>query len=171
MFAQVKSILRLMGNGLASQDLGEMYPTASKIVEMEKRSQNYRLSGGQSRIVLIASTDPLGSAFDFVVKLSKQTRSLIEVLYIRPVDGENSTLSSLLGRLGELACDFQITFLTGNLLEVISDYNSQRQDVLALICSASEVFTEELRSAQQIVDPTMSISHPRILFVGDSMMA
>jgi len=171
MFAHIKTVLRLMGDGLANQDLGEMYPTASKIVQMEKRSQNYRLSGGQSRIVLIASTDPLGPAFDFVVKLSKQTRSLIEVLYIRPVDGAKSTLSILLGRLVDLACDFQITFLTGNLLQVISDYNSQRQDVLALVCSASEVFTEELRSAPQIVGPAMGIDRPMVLFVGDSMMA
>ena len=160
-----------MGNGLASQDLGEMCPTADKIAQIEKRSQNYRLSGGQSRIVLIASTDPLGPAFDLVVKLSKQTRSLIEVLYISPTDGAKGTLSVLLKRLGDLACDFQMTFLTGNLLEIISDYNLQRQDVLAVVCSASEVFTEELRSAPQFVNPAMEICHPTILFVGDSMMA
>ena len=84
MLGQLKSILQIMGQGLAHQDLGEMSPTADKIAQIEKRSQSYRSSGGQGRIVLIASTDPMGPAFDFVVELAKRTNSLIEVLYFKP---------------------------------------------------------------------------------------
>lgn len=171
MFAQLKSILQQMGYGLARQDLGEMCPTADKIAQIEKRSLSYRLSGGQGRIVLIASTDPLGPAFDFVVELSKQTMSLIEVLYLRPADGAKSTLGELLKRLEEMACDFQMTFLTDDLLDKISDYSSQRQDVLAVVCSASEVFADEIRSGPQIENPAVGIGYPTVLFVGDSIMA
>ncbi|MEW8563237.1 MAG: hypothetical protein AB2541_14070 [Candidatus Thiodiazotropha sp.] len=69
---QLKSILQIMGQSLAHQDLGEMSPTADKIEQIEKRSENYRMSGGEDRIVLIASTDPMGPAFDFVVDLEKK---------------------------------------------------------------------------------------------------
>lgn len=36
MLVQLKSIFKLMGQGLAHQDLGEMSPTADKIAQIEK---------------------------------------------------------------------------------------------------------------------------------------
>jgi len=171
MLRQLKWMLKIMGQGLAHQDLGEMSPTANKIAQIEKQSRNYRLSGEQGRIVLIASTDPLGPAFNFVVELAKQTKSLVEVLYIRPADGTKGTLSGLLNRLGDQACDFQITFLTGDLLEKISDYSPQHQDIMAVVCSTSEVLAEKIRSGQQTFDPIVSVTFPSILFISNSIMA
>lgn len=171
MLGHLKLIIQVMGQGLAHQDLGEMSSTADKIAQIEKRSRNYRFSGGQGRIVLIASTDPLGPAFDFVIELAKQTKSLIEILYIRPADGSKNTLSVLLDRLGDQACDFQMTFLTGDLFDKISDYSSQRQDIMAVVCSTSEVLAEKIRSAQQTIDPAISITFPAVLFVSNSIMA
>jgi len=171
MFGQLKSILQLMGHGLAHQDLGEMSPTADKITQIEKRSKNYQLLGGQSRIVLIVSIDPVGPAFDFVAELAKQTGSLIEVLYISPANEAKSSFETLLSRLGNLACDFQITFLTDDLFLKISDYSSQRQDIIAVVCSNTEILAEKLRSSPQMINPLMSTKFPDILLVGGSIMA
>lgn len=148
-----------------------MSPTAAKISQIEKRSLNYRVSGGQGRIILIAGIDPLGPAFDFVIDLSQQTKSLIEVLYIRPADGDKSTLNALLDRLAHLGCDFQMTYLTGNLLEKLSDFSPQRQDIMAVVCSASEGFTEELKSASQTLDPAIRNCLPAVLLIGNSFVA
>lgn len=171
MFAQVKSILQIMGNGLAHQDLGEMSPTEDKIAQIEKRNQNYRLSGMQGRIVLIASTDLMGPAFDFVVDLAKKTNSLIEVLYFEPEENTKIPLRILLDKLGDLTHDFQITFVTGDLRKTISNYRKQRQDIIAVVSSASEVFTEELSSTLQGLGPIMRINLPNILIIGDTFQA
>jgi hypothetical protein len=171
MFAQVKSILQLMGNGLANQDLGEMSPTADKIAQIEKRSLNYRLSGGKSRIVLIASTDLLGPAFDFVVELAKKTNALIEVLYFKPEEKIKIPLGILLNKLGDLTHDFQITFVTGDLRKTVANYHKQRQDIMVVVSSASEVFIEELRSTPQVLGPIMRINFPNILIIGGSFPA
>ena len=125
MFEHLNSVFQLMGRGLANQDFGEMTPTAEKIAQIEKWSHHYRLSGGQGRIVLIASTDPMGLAFDFVVELAKKTRSLIEILYLKPEAEVKTPLAALLSQLGDLPHDFQITFVAGNLLKTISDYSKQ----------------------------------------------
>ncbi len=60
MFGQLKMIFHIMGHGLAHQYQEEVSPTAEKISQIEKRSMFYRSSGGQGRIVLIASTDLMG---------------------------------------------------------------------------------------------------------------
>ena len=96
MLGGLKTIFGIMGQGLRHQDLVDMLPTAEKITQIERRCQNYRLSGRRGRIVLIASTDPMGPAFDLVVELAKQTKSLVEVFYIRPADGAKGTLNPLL---------------------------------------------------------------------------
>ena len=87
MFEQLKLVFQQMGQGLLQQHFGEI---SAAVEQIEKKSQKFHLAGAQSRIVLIASTDPLSPAFDFVVNLAKQTRSLIEVLYITPA-GETKT--------------------------------------------------------------------------------
>lgn len=171
MFGQLKSVFQLMGQGLANQGMGEMWPTAEKIARIEKRSRNYRLSGGQGRIVLVASTDPMGPAFDFVVELAKKTKSLIEVLYFKPEEEVKIPLRGLLNKLGDMTHDFQITFVTGDILKTLSDYNKQRQDIIAVVSSTSELFTEELRSAPQILSPLMKINYPDILLIGASILA
>ncbi len=171
MLRQVKSILQIMGQGLGHQDLGEMSPTAEKIAQIEKRSLNYHLSGGKGRIVLVASTDPMGPAFDFVLELSNKTKSLIEVLYFRPEEEVKIPLRGLLNKLGDMTHDFQITFVNGDLLKTITDYNTQRQDIIAVVSSASEKFTEELRSAPQTLSPPMKINFPNILLIGSSILA
>ena len=171
MLEQLKSIVKLMGQGLAYQDLGEMSPTAEKIAEIEKHSQNYRLSGGQGRIILIASTDLMGPAFDFVVELAKQTNSLIEVLYFKPEKEIKLPLRTLVNRLDDLTRDFQITFATGDLRKTLLSYHKQRQDVVAVVSSASELFIEDLRSTLPIFRPLMSINFPDILIVGNSFLA
>jgi len=167
MFEQLKLVLQQMGQGLSAQHMGEMYATAEGI---EKRSQNFHLAGGQSRIVLIASTDPLGPAFDFVVDIADRTKSLIEVLYITPADEAKSTFNSLLNRLGELSCDFQITYLTGDLFEKIADYSLQREDIMSVVCSAEEPFTEKLKSAPETLDPAKRFAFPIVLLVGNHIL-
>jgi hypothetical protein len=67
--------------------------------------------------------------------------------------------------------DFQITFVTGDLLKTLADYNRQRQDIIAVVSSTSELFTEELRSAPQILSPLMKINYPDILLIGASILA
>ncbi|MBT2987686.1 MAG: hypothetical protein KME65_01870 [Candidatus Thiodiazotropha sp. (ex Ctena orbiculata)] len=168
---QLKSILQIMGQSLAHQDLGEMSPTADKIEQIEKRSENYRMSGGEDRIVLIASTDPMGPAFDFVVDLAKKTNSLIEVLYYKPDEEIKIPLNTLLNKLGDMTHDFQITFVKGDLRKALSDYHKQRQDIMAVVSSASELFIEELRPTPQDSGSIMSINFPNILVIGSSFLA
>ena len=69
MIEQLESVMLQIGQGLSAQHIGEMSATVEQI---DRRSQNFQLAGGQGRIILIASTDPLGPAFDFVVDLAKQ---------------------------------------------------------------------------------------------------
>lgn len=160
---QLKDVLHQMGQGLAHQDLDEMSPTAEKIANIEQRSRRYRSSGEQGRIVLVASRDPLGPAFDLVVELAKHTKSLIEVLYVRPADEKKSChLSEMLDRLRLLACDFQITFLRCDLSEKLADYHTQRQDVMAVICSRGEVFAKQLAGSQ---------TAQTVLLIGGGFMA
>lgn len=168
MFEQLKLVFQQMGQGLLQQHLGEV---SAAVERVEKRSQKFHLAGGQSRIVLIASTDPLSPAFDFVVDLAKQTRSLIEVLYITPADETKSTLNTLLNRLGGLSCDFQITYLTGDLFEKLADYSYQRQDIMAVVCGSSEDLAEKLRPAPQTLDPVMRFTFPTVVFIDNSIIA
>ncbi len=168
MVEQLKSVLQQIGQGLSAQHIGEMSATVERI---DKRSQNFQLAGGQGRIILIASTDPLGPAFDFVVDLAKQTRSIIEVLYVTPADEAKNTFNSLLNRLGDLSCDFQITYLTGDLYEKIAGYSSQREDIMSVVCSSGEPFTEKLKSAPQTLDPALRFTFPTVLLIGNSIIA
>lgn len=48
MIEQLKSVLQQIGQGLSVQHMGEMSATVDQI---EKRSQNFHLAGGQGRIV------------------------------------------------------------------------------------------------------------------------
>ena len=168
MIEQLKSVMQQIGQGLSAQHMGEMSAT---VYQIEKRSQNFYLAGGQGRIVLIASTDPVGPAFDFVADIAKQTRSLIEVLYITPAIETKSSLNLLLNRLSDLSCDFQITYLNGDLFEKIASYSSQREDIMSVVCSSVEPFTEELRSTPQTLDPAIRFTFPTVLLVGNNMLA
>ena len=168
MIEQLKSVMQQIGQGLSAQHMGEMSAT---VYQIEKRSQNFYLAGGQGRIVLIASTDPVGPAFDFVADIAKQTRSLIEVLYITPAIETKSSLNLLLNRLSDLSCDFQITYLNGDLFEKIASYSSQREDIMSVVCSSVEPFTEELRSTPQTLDPALRFTFPTVLLVGNNMLA
>ena len=168
MIRQLKSVMQQIGQGLSAQHMGEM---SAAVYQIERRSQNHQMAGGQGRIVLIASTDPIGPAFDFVVDIAKQTRSLIEILYITPAIESKRTLDSLLDRLGELSCDFQITYLNGDLFEKIASYSSQRGDIMSVVCSSVEPFTEELRSTPQTLDPAIRFTFPTVLLVSDHILA
>ena len=168
MIEQLKSVMQQIGQGLSAQHMGEMSAT---VYQIEKRSQNFYLAGGQGRIVLIASTDPVGPAFDFVADIAKQTRSLIEVLYITPAIETKSSLNLLLNRLSDLSCDFQITYLNGDLFEKIASYSSQREDIMSVVCSSVEPFTEELRSTPQTLDPALRFTFPKVLLVSNYMLA
>jgi len=168
MIEQLKSVIQQIGQGLSAQHMAEM---SAAVDQIERRSLNFQLAGGQSRIVLIASTDPIGPAFDFVVDIAKQTSSVIEVLYITPADEAKSTFSSLLNRLGDLSCDFQITYPAGDLYEKIASYSSQREDIMSVVCSAMEPFTEDLKSTQKTLDPTIRFTFPTVLVVGNSVIA
>ena len=168
MIGQLKSVMQQIGQGLSAQHMGEISATVDQI---EKRSLNYLNAGGQGRIVLIVSTDPLGFAFDFVIDIAKRTSSLIEVLYVTPADETNSTFNSLLNRLGDLSCDFQITYLTGDLFEKIAGYSSQREDIMSVVCSSMEPFTEELKYTQKTLDPVLRFTFPTVLLVGNKMLA
>ena len=168
MYEQLKSVLQQIGQGLSVQHMGEMSATVDQI---EKRSKNFHLAGGQGRIVLIASTDPLGPAFDFVVDLAKRTRSMIEVLYVAPAGETKSTFNSLLNKLGDLSCDFQITYLTGDLCEKIAGYSTQREDIMSVVCSSIEPFTEELKSVPQTLEPALRFTFPTVLLVGNNILA
>jgi len=139
--------------------------------KIEKRSQNFYLAGGQGRIVLITSTDPVGPAFDFVADIAKQTRSLIEVLYITPAIETKSNLNLLLNRLSDLSCDFQITYLNGDLFEKIASYSSQREDIMSVVCSSVEQFTEELKSTPQALDPALRFTFQTVLLVSNHILA
>jgi hypothetical protein len=167
MFAHLKSVLQQIGQGLTAQHMGEMSATVKHI---EKRCKTYHSAGGQSRIVLIASTDLTGPAFDFVVAIAKQTRSLIEVLYIAPGNEANGKIKTLLIQLSELSCDFQVTFLTGDLFEKVSNYSSQREDVMSVVCSCDEPFTESLKTATYKLEPAMRFTFPTILFISNSVI-
>ena len=168
MIEQLKSVILQIGQGLSAQHIGEMSATVEQI---DRRSQNFQLAGGQGRIILIASTDPLGPAFDFVVDLAKQTRSVIEVLYVTPAGEAKSTFNSLLNKLGDLSCDFQITYLTGNLFEKIAGYSTQREDIMSVVCSSIEPFTEELKSAPRTLEPALRFTFPTVLLVSNHILA
>ena len=168
MIEQFKSVMQQIGQGLSVQHMGEMSATVEQI---DRRSRNFQLAGGQGRIVLIASTAPLGPAFDFVVDLAKQSRSIIEVLYVTPAGETKSSFNSLLNKLGDLSCDFQITYLTGNLYEKIAGYSTQREDIMSVVCSSIEPFTEELKSAPQTLEPELRFTFPTVLLIGSSIMA
>jgi glutamine synthetase type III len=167
----LKSIFQLMGQGLAHQYLGEMTPCTDKVAEIEKRCHTYTMSGGRSRVVLLASTDLMGAAFDFVVELANSTNSLIEVLYLKPDKEAAPHLQTLLNKLSELAQDFQITFITKDPEKVISDYQSQRQDVMAVVSSASELFLDELGLTTPSTCPVKHNPYPGILVIGNSLLA
>ncbi len=166
MFVQLKSIFNLMG-----QRLAEMLLTVDKMAKIEKRAHHYRLSGGRSRIVLIASTDLMGTAFDFAVELANNTNSLIEVLYFKPEEEIQIPLRTLLNKLGDLTHDFKITFVTGNLRKIITTYRKQHQDTVAVICSASEVFIEELRPAPLNFNCIMDFNFSNVLIIDEGFLA
>ncbi len=168
MIEQLRSVMQQIGHGLSAQHMGEMSATVEQI---DKRSKNFYLAGGQSRIVFITSTDPLGPAFDFVVDIAKQTRSIIEVLYVIPADEAKSTFNTLLNRLGSLSCDFQITYLTGDLYEKLAGYSSQREDIMSVVCSSGEPFTDKLKSAPQTLEPALRFTFPTVLLIGNSIIA
>jgi len=168
MLEQIKSVIQQIGLGLSAQHMGEMSAVVEKI---NKRSQNFQLAGGQGRIVLITSTDLLGPALDFVINLAGQTGSMIEVLYITPADDSKNALRLLLSKLASFPIDFQLTRLTGNLFETIATYNTQREDIMSVVCSSTEPFSEELISAPTMLEPELRFTFPTVLFVGNDLLA
>jgi hypothetical protein len=171
MFHALTAILRTMGQGLLHQDWGEMMPTERKISQIEKRRKHYRASGGQGSIVLLTSTDPLGPAFDFVVGMAGRSGDRIEVLYVRPPEESQQTLELLLQRLAELGQDFQLTYHTGDLCKKLLDYGAQRQDVMAVVCNASEALAAKLQAVQQQLGSAQRGAFPSVLLVGNSLTA
>jgi hypothetical protein len=171
MFHSLTAILRAMGQGLLHQDWGEMVPTEQKISQIEKRRRHYRASGGQGRIVLLASTDPLGPAFDFVVGMAGRSGDRIEVLYVRPPEEPEQTPERLLQRLAELGRDFQLTYHTGDLCEKLLDYGTQQQDVMAVVCNASEALAAKLQVVQKQLAPAQRGAFPSVLLVGNTLTA
>jgi nucleotide-binding universal stress UspA family protein len=171
MLHALTAILRTMGQGLLHQDWGELAPTEQKISQIEKRRRHYRASGGQSRIVLLASTDPLGPAFDFAVGMAGHSGDKIEVLYVRPPEAPEQTPEQLLQRLTELGQDFQLTYHTGDLYEKLFDYGAQRQDVMAVVCNASEALAAKLQAVQKQLAPAQRGAFPSVLLVGDTLTA
>ena len=113
----------------------------------------------------------MGPAFYFVIELAKNTNSLIEVLYFKLEEELKVTLRILLNKLGDLTHDFQITFVTGNLRKALSNYYKQRQDIMAVVSSASEVFLEELKPTPLALSPIKNINFPDILIIGSSFLA
>ena len=168
MLKQIKSVIQQIGHGLSAQHMGEMSAVVEKI---SKRSQNFQLAGGQGRIVLIASTDLLGPALDFVIDLAGQTESIIEVLYVTPANDNKNALRLLLNKLADLPIDFQLTHIAGNLFEAIATYNTQREDIMSVVCSSTEPFTEELISAPRMLEPALRFTFPTVLFVGNDLLA
>jgi len=168
MIEHLKSLFQQIGQGLSAQHLGEM---SASVEQIDRRSRNFQLMGGQGRIVLITSTDPLGPAFDFVVDLAKQSNCIIEVLYVKPTSETKNTFNSLLNELGDLSCNFQITHLTGNLFEKIAGYSTQREDVMSVVCSSIEPFTEELISTPKTLEPALRFTFPTVLLIGNKLLA
>ena len=171
MIDTLKAILRSMGQGLLHQDAGELVPTERKMAMLQRRGQRYRLSGGQGSVVLIAGNDPLGHAFDFAVEMAGSHGHRIEVLYLTPDGYSKPTLDGLLQRLTERGQDFQVTFHSGDLLEKMLDYGNQRQDVLAVVCSASGALAGKLRQIPKRLDARIPGAFPSVLLVGDSLSA
>lgn len=169
MLEQLKSIFKLMGRGLSYQYLGEMSSGETKITELEKRCNDYNSSGGRSRIVLLAGTELMSTTLDFVIEIARNTNSLIEVLYFKREEETVTPLSALLDRLGDLTQDFQVTFVTGDFGETVSSYHKQRQDVMAVVSSASEPFLEELRSTPHRPHPVAGGCFPDILIIGSTI--
>jgi hypothetical protein len=129
------------------------------------------LSGGQGRVVWIAGTDLSGPALDFVLDIAMRTKSLIEVLYVRSTHGEKATPGPLMNHLANMGCNFQITFLTGNLLTKMSDYNQQRQDIMAVVCGAHEPFAETVRTASRLPVAEIGFCFPTVFFIGNTILA
>ncbi len=92
MLESLKQVIQQIGQGLTAQHMGEMSATAHQI---ERQNLSTPSSGRQSRVVLITSNDPLVPAFDYTTSLSRQTRSVIEVLYINPADKTEKTVSAV----------------------------------------------------------------------------
>ena len=148
-----------------------MYPTEEKIAQIHERSHHYRMTAGQSRIVLIASSDLMGPAFEFVVSQAQQTRSIIEILYLKPEGADELALQSMMNRLWSLSLDFQITCSTEKLNQKMLEYHPQRQDILAVVTSASEAFVKTLNPAAIADGGRSTINRPRILIIGNSISA
>jgi len=171
MFGRVKSVLKLMGRGLASQDLDESLLGERELRRIEQRQRSFHLSGGQSRVVLIAGTKALGPAFDFAIELAADRNSMIEILYVDSSEDKAGATRQLIDRLTGLGCDFQITFLEGNLLEKLTDYNMKRQDVMAVVCSSEEAFVSQLRTGAEAFDTSLKLGGPSVVLIGGLLLA
>ncbi len=171
MLQSLKMMLRSVGQGLLHQELGEMMPTEEKIKQIERRRKHYRLAGGQGSLVLIVSSDPLGPAFDFVVEMADRSGDKIEVLYIQPAEEARAGLELLVQRLTGLERNFQLTYHNGDLYEKLLDYGLQRQDVTAVVCSASEVMAEKLKAVPSSLDSAQRNAFPSVLLVGNTLTA
>jgi len=168
MIEQLKAFLQQIGQGLTAQHMGDMSATVEHI---SQRSQNFHLAGGQGRVVLIVSTDPLGPAFEFVTDLAEQTQCIIEILYITPPGENKRTLNTMLNKLSNLTYDFQITHITGDICEKIAVYSTQREDIVSVVCSSVEPFTEELKSAPKTLKSALRFTFPTILLIGNKLLA
>ncbi len=171
MLGRVKSVLRMMGQGLACQDLGELSPTTDKIEQIEQHSRNYCLSGGQARNVLIAGMHALGPAFEFSVELARSTQSLIEVLYVDCRKTEPRPDRELINQLSDLGCDFHMTYLKGNLLERLADYHAQRRDIMAIVSSAAEDFAQQLHATSESPEQIFNLRLPNVLLIDGHLLA
>lgn len=120
---------------------------------------------------MIAGTDALGPAFDFVVELARSTDSLIEVLYVDCRDGERHSGHELIDQLSNLGYDFQMTYLKGNLMERMAEYNAQRQDIMAIVSSASEEFAQKLCTTSNPVGYRSNLRFPSVLLIGGYLTA
>lgn len=91
-------------------------------------------------------------------------------MYINNKASDDSVLNKLLNRLGELGCDFQMTFVREHPLKKMSYYSAQRQDIMAVVCSASEGLAEKFKGASRTFYLATGTRFPTVLFVGNTAM-
>lgn len=106
----------------------------------------------------------------YLYNIAKQTRSMIEVLYVTPAGESKIIFNSLLDKLADLSCDFQITYLSGNPYGKITEYSIQREDNLSVVCSSIEPFKKELKTTPQPLKPTLRFTFPTIILVGNNIL-
>ncbi|MFK5949977.1 MAG: hypothetical protein QM500_14535 [Methylococcales bacterium] len=146
-FKKIKYIFEMMGNGLMMQNLGEMRPDEMKIIEMDMVSSNVDES---KHIICVINENIKQNVLDYSINSAMCEGGVLEVLYYSKFKHRKNIIRKVIKSINNKNISFQITLLSGVLIDEISSYLRSQMGSLSIVFADSNDLIEYLKNHKLI---------------------